>query len=510
MTIRTKLIAGFTFVLALAAVMTAIGLWQMNRVATATGAMAGFAGKERLAREWLQGTAVNATRALAAARSTEPASRKLFQDEMSAQSAGITKIQQELEQLIGEADGKRLLDDVASKRKAYIDARGAIFKMQQDGADAAAIKEQVDSKFVPALNAYVQSISEVVSYQKRKLEEANADVQATETTGRGILIGLGVVVLAAGAILSLILSRGIARPLAEAAGFAQTVASGDLTGRIEARSQDETGTLLRALGEMNDSLRSIVTEVRQGTHSIATASVQIAAGNSDLSSRTESQASALEETASSMEQLTAGVRHTADSANEANRLAAEAASIAEQGNEAVGQVVDTMSAINASSRKIVDIIGVIDGIAFQTNILALNAAVEAARAGEQGRGFAVVAGEVRTLAQRSAAAAKEIKDLINDSVSSVDEGSKLVEHAGGTMQRVVSSIRQVRDLVSEIASGTDEQSRGIEQVNQAVSQMEQATQQNAALVEEAAAATEAMRGQSSHLADMVGRFKVAA
>ena len=309
-------------------------------------------------------------------------------------------------------------------------------------------------------------------------------------------------------LFGLSLSRSIAGPLARAVTVARTVAAGDLTTRIEVRGSDETAHLLDALRDMNDSLGKIVGEVDVGIHAIASASSQIAAGNHDLSNRTEQQASSLEETASTMEELTGAVRQNAQHARHANRLAASAAEVAVRGGDVVQQVVHTMDAINASSRKIVDIIGVIDGIAFQTNILALNAAVEAARAGEQGRGFAVVAGEVRTLAQRSAAAAKEIKALIDDSVNRVDAGSALVRNAGTTMGEIVSSVREVNGIIGEITAASEEQETGIAQVNSAIAAMDGVTQKNAALVEEASNAAESMRLQADRLAEVVGVFKV--
>ena len=290
--------------------------------------------------------------------------------------------------------------------------------------------------------------------------------------------------------------------------LAQAVAAGDLGSRIEVHGKDETGQLLLALQHMNESLQRIVGQVRQGTDSIATASGQIASGNQDLSARTEEQASSLEQTAASMEELTSTVKQNGSNAQQANQLAAAASKVAVRGGTAVAQVVQTMSAINDASRKIVDIIGVIDSIAFQTNILALNAAVEAARAGDQGRGFAVVASEVRTLAQRSAAAAKEIKQLIDDSVGKVEEGSAQVDSAGKTMEEIVASVRRVTDIMGEISAASHEQTAGIEQVNQAVTQMDQMTQQNAALVEESAAATGALQAQAKALAEVVSVFKL--
>ncbi|MCC8996529.1 MAG: methyl-accepting chemotaxis protein [Nitrosomonas sp.] len=328
-----------------------------------------------------------------------------------------------------------------------------------------------------------------------------------------IFIGLVGAILASFTIafvFSIVLLKSIIEPLDEAIDIAHKVAEGDLTSNIVVPdTKASTGRLLEALKEMNDNLIDLVGKVRTSTDQISTASGEIASGNLDLSHRTEEQASSLEETASSMEELTSTVKQNADNARQANQLAEGASQVAIKGGEVVGQVVDTMKSISESSHKIVDIISVIDGIAFQTNILALNAAVEAARAGEQGRGFAVVATEVRTLAQRSAAAAKEIKDLINDSVTKVDEGTKLVDEAGNTMDEIVNSVKRVTDIMSEISAASNEQSTGIEQVNQAVTQMDETTQQNAALVEEAAAAAESMQDQTRALTQAVSVFRLA-
>jgi methyl-accepting chemotaxis protein len=337
---------------------------------------------------------------------------------------------------------------------------------------------------------------------------SSAGADATYAASRASLIGLVVGIVVIGMLLALWVARSVARPLIEAVGVARQVAAGDLTAHIVVRSQDETGQLMQALKDMNASLQNLVGQVRSGTDTIATASSQIAAGNQDLSSRTEEQASSLEETASSMEELTSTVKQNADNARQANTMALTSSSIAIEGGKVVSEVVGTMASINASSHKIVDIIAVIDGIAFQTNILALNAAVEAARAGEQGRGFAVVATEVRNLAQRSAAAAKDIKVLIGDSVEKVEAGSKLVDQAGRTMDDIVASITRVTDIMSEITAASSEQSAGIEQVNQAIAQMDQVTQQNAALVEEAAAAAESMQEQAASLSEVVSIFKL--
>ncbi|MEP7296167.1 MAG: methyl-accepting chemotaxis protein [Burkholderiales bacterium] len=320
------------------------------------------------------------------------------------------------------------------------------------------------------------------------------------------LITLGSLIV--GGVIAWWLSRSITRPIGEALAVAQRVAAGDLSTRVEAASTDEAGQLLRALGQMNDSLAKVVGNVRQSSDAIATGSAQIASGNQDLSQRTEQQASALEETAASMEQLGSTVRQNADNAKQANQLALGASGVAVKGGEVVSQVVETMKGINDSSKKIADIIGVIDGIAFQTNILALNAAVEAARAGEQGRGFAVVATEVRNLAQRSAEAAKEIKGLISASVERVEQGTTLVDQAGATMAEIVTAIRRVTDIVGEISSASAEQSAGVAQVGQAVTQMDQATQQNAALVEESAAAAENLKQQAQMMVQAVAVFRL--
>ena len=367
-------------------------------------------------------------------------------------------------------------------------------------------KEGRGKQGMDAMRALLGEIGQAETVLLAQRSEAAAALQArTHWT----LLGGGALALLLAAAIAWWLARNISVPLRSAIGVARQVAQGDLTVQVEVRSKDETGELMQALKDMTASLLRIVTEVRGGTQAIATASRQIASGNIDLSARTEQQASSLEETASSMEELTSTVQQNAQNAHEANGLAASASAVAGKGGAVVAQVVDTMGSINDSSRKIVDIIGVIDGIAFQTNILALNAAVEAARAGEQGRGFAVVATEVRNLAQRSAGAAKEIKALINDSVAQVESGARLVDEAGHTMREIVDSVHKVSSIVGHISAASDEQRAGIEQVNQAITEMDQVTQQNAALVEEAAAAAESMQEQAARLADAVAVFRTA-
>jgi len=375
----------------------------------------------------------------------------------------------------------------------------------QDAARAADIVNGGMARLFTPMN---KTITELVEAQQSAAREDYARSQELYSLVLAIcLAGLvfGVVVAV---VLGWTLVRAIVGPLQMAVKIAGGVAQGDLTQKIEVRSNDETGRLMAALKDMNDSLVEIVTRVRAGTDNIATASSEIADGNLDLSSRTEQQAGSLEETASSMEELTSTVKQNADNARQANMLAGSASDVAGKGGVVVAQVVETMGAINTSAGKIVEIISVIDGIAFQTNILALNAAVEAARAGEQGRGFAVVAGEVRSLAQRSAAAAKEIKLLIDDSVDKVHHGAALVDQAGATMNEIVQSVGRVTDIMAEITAASQEQTAGIEQVNAAIAQMDQATQQNAALVEEASAAAQSLQQEASTLARTVGAFRI--
>ncbi len=377
-----------------------------------------------------------------------------------------------------------------------------------DGSLDAVVAAEQAGKGKAAMDAMRILLADIGKTESMLLGQRGQEAAALQSRTTWVLLGGGVIAALLACMLAILLTRNITRPLVEAVALAQRVAQGDLSSDIVVRSQDETGQLMAALRDMNTALVGIVGEVRGGTDTIATASAQIAVGTMDLSSRTEQQASSLEETASSMEELTAAVKQNADNALAARSLASAASSVAVKGGAVVSEVVQTMGSINDSSRKIADIIGVIDGIAFQTNILALNAAVEAARAGEQGRGFAVVATEVRNLAQRSASAAKEIKGLIDDSVEKVGAGSKLVDQAGTTMQDVVDSVQRLSAIIGEITDASEEQRLGIEQVNEAISQMDQVTQQNAALVEEAAAAANAMQDQAAQLSHAVQVFRL--
>ncbi|SFG59451.1 methyl-accepting chemotaxis sensory transducer with TarH sensor [Duganella sp. CF458] len=424
--------------------------------------------------------------------------------------AKATKVWKEYAATYLTDEEKVLVERFAAARTAFLDDG---LNPALDAARAGDVQRvstllhgRLNERYVAMREIMNQLIQLQMDVGKNEYESSQASYAKFRLAVIGLLLGG----LALAVVAGWWLVRSITQPLNRAVRIAEGVAAGDLTQQIEVQSQDETGKLLAALREMNNSLVGIVGDVRHATDSIATASSEIASGNLDLSSRTEEQASSLEETASSMEELTSTVRQNADNAKQANQLAGNASEVARRGGAVVSQVVDKMSAINESAYKIVEIIAVIDGIAFQTNILALNAAVEAARAGEQGRGFAVVASEVRNLAQRSASAAKEIKQLIDNSVAQVEEGSRLVDQAGATMQEVVDSVQQVTDIIGEISAASGEQSAGIEQINEAVVQMDNVTQQNAALVEQAAAAAGSLQEQAASLSQAVSVFRLAA
>jgi len=429
----------------------------------------------------------------------------------SAHSANMTKVESEAKELAllvaDQPEIKTLADqfiaDLAAARAGYKTAYDAFLSAGEDASAGDRAAQGVDR---PA-NKTLAQIREALAKEQVSGTKNAEDLSQTATR---IAIAVMLIAAALAAVGAMWLTRQIVRPLQTAVDVANQVAAGDLSQTVDVSSADELGQLMAALCAMEASLVKVVSHVRQGSESVATASAEIAQGNNDLSARTESQASALEQTAASMEELSSQVRQNADNAAQANQLAQSASAVAIQGGQVVGQVVDTMKGINASSRKIADIISVIDGIAFQTNILALNAAVEAARAGEQGRGFAVVASEVRSLAGRSAEAAKEIKTLIDDSVKRVEQGTTLVDQAGSTMQEVVASIRRVTDIVGEISSASQEQSQGVAQVGEAVTQMDQVTQQNAALVEEMAAAADSLKAQAQDLVQTVAVFKLGA
>jgi len=462
---------------------------------------------ERLATDWYRNITNGVNRTSAIAISTDPALAQFFTAAAAESTKQSSELQKRLDELMDTPAERALFDKLSAARKEYLSTRDAVTEAKKAGEPERA-REVFDTRFQPAAAAFQAAIQAVMQDQRTQLDEAAKRVDVTNRNAQMALIAFGVCALLVGGALSLWLSRSITGPLREAVSVAEAIASFNLTSRITPRSNDETGQLLRSLSSMQGSLQRLISEVRSSTDSIGTASAEIASGNMDLSSRTEQTASNLQQAAASMMQLTGTVRQTAESAATANQLARSAAEVAQRGGTVVAQVVSTMDEISTSSRRIGDIIGTIDGIAFQTNILALNAAVEAARAGEQGRGFAVVASEVRSLAQRSAEAAKEIKTLIGASVERVDSGTRQVQDAGTTMNEIVASVQRVTDVIGEISAATQEQSKGIDQINSAVTHLDQMTQQNAALVEEAASAAESLKDQSSRLAGEVGVFRV--
>jgi len=506
--IGVRLGGAFAAVLLLLTSLTVVGIVQMQSASKETDALVNVKVRnERLIGEWTKVIEVNAARTAAAWKVGDPEHQKQFEQEMAVSSARATEIQNAIGKSELSAEEQALYQEVLSTRKAYTDVRKDVFKAKNAG-DLELGKRLYEGDMTTKRDIYLASLNKLAVLEARLLDEAATHIRSRYENGRLLQISLGAVAILLGIACAYWITRSITRPITRAVEVAEAVSAGDLTSHIVVDSRDETGQLMHALKNMNDKLVSIVGQVRVGTESISTASSEIAAGNLDLSSRTEEQASSLEETASSMEDLTSTVKRNADNARSANQLAIDASQIASKGGAVVSEVVSTMGSINDSSRKIVDIISVIDAIAFQTNILALNAAVEAARAGEQGRGFAVVASEVRNLAQRSSAAAKEIKGLIDDSVQKVEAGSQLVDKAGRTMDEIVQSISHVTQIMNQITDASDEQRAGIEQVNQAIGQMDQVTQQNAALVEQAAAAAESMQEQAAKLADVVGVFKL--
>ena len=507
--IGTRLAAAFALILILAIIATASALLTARAGAQATERMMDMPlKKERLASDWYVFTYSAIERTSLIARSTDNTLSTVFAKQIAASTANATATIAQIEPLLDAPEEKSLMATVQKNRAAFQAAKKAVMDAKSTGDNEAAMR-LYDGEFLTSSRQYAESLKALLGTERRTIDEMKAASQAAYTERARLVLLLNGLMIVLGALAALAITRSITRPLAGAVRAAEQVADGDLSGAFERDRRDELGDLLRAMQGMNDGLAKVVSEVQHGTHAIAGASSEIASGNLDLSSRTEQQAGALEETASSMEELTATVRQNAESATQANRLAQDASQVAARGGEIVGQVVDTMGAIDSASRKIVDIIGVIDAIAFQTNILALNAAVEAARAGEQGRGFAVVASEVRNLAQRSATAAKEIKGLIGDSVAQVDTGTNLVQQAGATIGEVVASVARVTSIMAEITAASREQSIGIDQVNEAILQMDQTTQQNAALVEEAAAAAASMQEQSAHLEQLVSHFRLA-
>lgn len=462
---------------------------------------------ERLAVDWSMNLNAAVQRRAAISKSQDPSLKSYFA-EANAQSVKVTaELQKQIDEQLTSTTDRAALEEVGTRRKAYQTVRDEVSRLKDAGDDAAAAR-LFDEKFDVAARAYQEAVQKVVSLQRQQLDARGAEVLALRSrilwllwlsTGVGLVLGI---------VLAWLLSRSIVEPVRKSHAIAVELEALDLRGQPQpSYSRDETGALLRALDRMRSAWRNTLMEVRGVVDGVHTASKEIAAGNIDLSSRTESTAGRLEETANAMEKLTSTVQQSADAASQASQLSTTAVEVAQRGGQLMGTVVHTMDRIHASSGRMADIIGVIDGIAFQTNILALNAAVEAARAGDQGKGFAVVASEVRALAQRSASAAKEIKALIDDSVKEVSTGSSQVEEAGATVGQIVDSIKRVRDIVSEISVASLEQSQGIAQIHVAISQLDEMTQQNSALVEQSAAAAGSLNEQAQRLARALATFQ---
>jgi methyl-accepting chemotaxis protein len=506
--IGARLGIGFAIVLALLVVLTVTSMVRMQSAGALTERLVHTSMKnQRNVAEWGKLIELNSAMLETVFVTTDVKVAEDVAQRMKAVSGRSTQLQEEIEASLRNEAVKAQFNTVKERRGAYLAARASLFKAKLEGNHELAAKVYQE-QMKPNTVTFMEAIDKLATMQIAATDVIAATILDGYASTRVILIALGLAALVLGVACAWLITRSITVPIRAAVAVAEKVAAGDLTSRITVDSRDETGQLMRALGAMNDSLVDIVGRVRAGTGTIAVASAEIAAGNQDLSARTEQQAGSLEETAASMEELTSTVKQNAENARQANRLAADAATVAGEGGAMVAEVVSTMGSINDSSRKIVDIISVIDGIAFQTNILALNAAVEAARAGEQGRGFAVVAWEVRNLAQRSATAAKEIKALIDDSVRKVQDGTGQVDRAGATMNDIVKSIGHVTAIMGEIANASEEQRAGIEQVNHAIVEMDRVTQQNAALVEQAAAAAAAMQEQAGELSAVVGTFRL--
>lgn len=511
MKVGTRLSLGFGIVLLLLALMAVASAWRMQKTSNTMDALLNEGLKnERMMAKWFGFIEGSTVRTLAAAKANDPATQKYFLDQLAKTVAEVNQIREEIDKRATDPKLKTLLLQAGELRADYQKIRTRMFK-EKDAGNAEQANKILEAEMLPALDTYLNSMRQLTAYQRELIDGSGRNVQLQSANSLQLVFVLSVSAFILGTMLAIWITRSIRQQLGGepfyAAEVTSRIAAGDLAVEVQTTAGDQT-SLLYSIRVMHDKLAEIVGQIRHGTSTIASASSEISSGNFDLSSRTEHQASALQQTASSMEQLTSTVKQNADHAKEATRLAHSASQVAIQGGDVVSNVVHTMSSINTSSKKIVDIIGVIDGIAFQTNILALNAAVEAARAGEQGRGFAVVAAEVRSLAQRSAQAAKEIKSLITDSVEKVEEGSKLVAQAGDTMEQVVNSVKQVSDIIGEISAASSEQIAGIEQINQAISEMDNVTQQNAALVEQAAASAQALQDQAQQQSELVGIFKL--
>jgi len=506
-----RLALAFAIVVALTIVSAAFSQLQLAGVRASAAAMTGEqAERTSIAYRWRAAIVINTTGAATLGMTSDAVLAQSLTEKIKVTTAETAELQKRFEALETTPAGKSLLAEFVAMRSKYIDKREAMLKGAADGGTsiaAAIARGQLVKEFTTVGDQYLGVADKMVKFEQDRAAALGQEIDDSVRHTGIVSIACALVSVLASIGLCLLLTRSIVRPVREAQRAADRIAAGDLTGSCRVVGDDETAHLVSSLGRMQEALTRIVREIRGATESIQVASTEVASGNQDLSQRTEQTAGSLQQAASSMEQLTGTVRHSAEAAGQAHGLATTASECAVRGGSVVTQVVQTMDAINASSKKIADIIGVIDGIAFQTNILALNAAVEAARAGEQGRGFAVVASEVRSLAQRSADAAREIKALIGASVEKVENGARLVQDAGSTMDEIVSAVRRVSEVIGEITTASSEQAGGIAQVNQAVNSVDQMTQQNAALVEESAAAAESMREQAGKLAKAVEQFR---
>jgi len=504
--IGARLSLGFGTLILLGLIAAGVGIERIRAVNTIADQL-GSDDAEMLVltQRWTRAIESNAARTWVVFFAADTQVLKRVKDEMQETINSNSVRIKRMGELASSAEQKQLIADISAQRSAFQAQRNALLKRKEAGED---VNAEVLDKVFPAAQKYLASVEQLAEYQRKRMEITKAEADTAAMQGITALSAGTVLALIAGLGLAWSTTRSILIPVQRAQQAAEAIASGDLSADIQIESRDEMGQLMQSMQKMVQSLRTIVHSVRASSDSIATGSTQIAMGNADLSQRTEEQASNLQQTAASMEQLTGTVKQNADTARQAAQLASSASAVAIDGGKVVSEVVATMEGITTSSKKVADIIGVIDGIAFQTNILALNAAVEAARAGEQGRGFAVVAGEVRSLAQRSAQAAKEIKTLIGESVNKVEGGARLVDTAGKTMNDVVHQVKRVTDLIGEITMASQEQSTGISQVGDAVNQLDQVTQQNAALVEESAAAAESLKHQAANLAQIMATFKL--
>jgi len=507
--IVTRLNLGFSIIIVLLLLMSGVGYWSLQSVGSLNNHMVkNELAKKRILELWFSGITNNSYRALTVLRTTDPEERKNILEKISNSDQGNTDLRNQLDAIPKSPEEQELFATVDKKRAIYAENRAELFKSFIHDGNAEEINSRINSEFQPKLAAYIAALNDLGDYLDDQIDQSSTTIDGRFRMGSLTLVIISVVSTVLGSLFAFLISRSITRPLKTALQISRSVSQGNLKTKIRVEGDDEMSELLWSLKSMSENLATVVDDVRKGADTIASTSAEITSGNIDLSERTERQVSDLERTATATEQLIGAVRLNGENAKLADQLATSASEVAVKGGKVVSEVVEVMGSINESSKQIVDIIGVIDGIAFQTNILALNAAVEAARAGEQGRGFAVVATEVRQLAQRSAAAAKEIKTLITGSVEKVSNGARLVDEAGATMGDIVSSVSKVTSIISEITASSKEQLIGIEQISSAVHHLDKMAMENAALVEESLAAAQGLEEQAIHSLQIVEFFKI--